>query len=109
TFKERPVLFDALTGGLLVREEAFAFRCAVRMLVANILINASVSSRSGSNSVGALINGTRLASRNQRRLSFSSLKQMLNLWMKSFRDSEARASPWFESGEVPQRSNCPAM
>src|SRR5207247_466295 len=88
TFKACPEP-RALTGELLVREESPAFHCAARMLAANILINASVSSRSGSNSVGGLINGTRLASRNQRRFSLSSLRQMRNLWTKSFRDSAA--------------------
>jgi hypothetical protein len=71
---------------------AFCFR-VVRMLETNMRISSSVSPNNLASNGSDFSKGTRWISRNQRKDSRNSFKQMLNLWTKSLADSAACASP----------------
>jgi len=86
-------------------KDYFIFFSVVFMLVTNILINSSVSDKMSLRSSGFLISGTRCISFNHLLVSLSSFNDIRSLWIKSFGDSAAWASPWFGYGEVPDFSN----
>ena len=68
---------------------------AVLMLVTNIFISSSDSCKRSSTNLSSFNKGTFFMSFSHRSDSLNSLRQTRILWIKSFLDSAAWASPWF--------------